>query len=106
MVVYEDGGAEPIKIYDSGVEYKDPETFGEYQLSYRTGDIFSPRLSTEEPLGAQLGDFVRGLRGETFPNDLALARDVVRLAEAAGASLSDGGGQVLLDDPDVVSVAA
>ena len=39
MVVYEDGGAEAIKIYDRGVDYKDPETFGEYQLSYRSGDI-------------------------------------------------------------------
>ncbi len=45
MVVYEDGGAEAIKIYDRGVDYKDPETFGEYHLSYRSGDILSPRLS-------------------------------------------------------------
>ena len=39
MVVYEDGAAEAVKIYDRGVEYKDPETFGEYQLSYRSGNI-------------------------------------------------------------------
>ena len=42
MVVYEDGTAEPVRVFDRGVEYRDPETFGEYQLSYRSGDIRSP----------------------------------------------------------------
>jgi predicted dehydrogenase len=106
MVVYEDGAAEAIKIYDSGVEYKDPETFGEYQLSYRTGDILSPRLSTEEPLVTQLDDFVRGIRGESVSNDLELARDVVLLAEAADASLRNAGEQIIVTDPEVVRPAA
>src|ERR1700690_503312 len=39
MVLYEDGHAEPVRVFDRGVVYQDPETFGEYQLSYRTGDI-------------------------------------------------------------------
>jgi len=30
MVVYEDGSAEPVRLYDSGIEYRDPETYGEY----------------------------------------------------------------------------
>ena len=42
MVVYDDGSTEPIKVFDHGVVYEDPETFGEYHLSYRTGDIVSP----------------------------------------------------------------
>ncbi len=45
MVVYEDGAAEAVKIYDRGVEYKDPETFGEYQLSYRSGEHSRRRTS-------------------------------------------------------------
>ena len=44
MVVYDDGTAEPVRVFDHGVVYKDPETFGEYQLSYRTGDILSPKI--------------------------------------------------------------
>ena len=97
MVVYQDGGAEPIKIYDRGVDYKDPETFGEYQLSYRSGDILSPRLSTEEPLGLLLGDFVQAVQsGSRSDHALDLARDVVRMAEAADASLQAGGEQVAL----------
>jgi len=97
MVVYDDGSPEPIKIYDRGVDYKDPETFGEYQLSYRSGDILSPHLSTDEPLALQLADFVHGIRtGRTDARRLALARDVVVLAEAAEASLQNGGEQVTL----------
>ena len=50
MVVYEDGAPEPVRVFDHGVVYQDPETFGEYQLSYRTGDIVSPKLDANEPL--------------------------------------------------------
>jgi predicted dehydrogenase len=97
MVVYEDGGPEPIKIYDRGVDFKDPESFGEYQLSYRSGDILSPHLSNEEPLALQIGDFLRAIAGRGIPEHrLDLARDVVRLAEAADASLANGGAHVPL----------
>jgi predicted dehydrogenase len=99
MVVYEDGSAEPIKIYDRGVEYKDPKTFGEWHLSYRSGDILSPNLPSAEPLALQAGAFVSAIRtGELPEYGLALARDVVRLAEAANASMDNGGTQVELDD--------
>jgi predicted dehydrogenase len=103
MVVYEDGSAEAIKIYDRGVEYKDPETFGEWHLSYRSGDILTPHLPSEEPLALQVGDFVRAMRtGELPEHGLALARDVVRLAEAADSSLDNGGAQVALGEDTLV----
>ena len=57
MVVYDDTSTEPVRIFDSGVVLKDPETFGEYQLSYRTGDIVSPRIDAAEPLSLELRDF-------------------------------------------------
>jgi predicted dehydrogenase len=92
MIVYEDGAAEAVKIFDRGVVYKDPETFGEYHLSYRTGDILSPQLSSDEPLALQTEEFVRLMSGRATPAyDLALASDVVRLAEAAEASIGLGG---------------
>lgn len=104
MVVYEDGSAEAIKIFDRGVEYKDPETFGEYQLSYRAGDILSPNLSNDEPLSLQVADFARAIRtGELPDHGLDLARDVVRLAQAADASLESGGEQVTLGEGELVS---
>jgi len=95
MVVYEDGSQEPVRVFDHGVVYEDPETFGQYHLSYRTGDITSPKLSTEEPLATELDAFLSQCR-TTSPNgdDLALARDVVRLLEAADQSLVGGGAEI------------
>ena len=62
MLVYEDGSPEPVRIFDSGIEYRDPETFGEYHLSYRTGDIVSPRVDTTEPIALELEDFLDAIR--------------------------------------------
>src|SRR5439155_2681682 len=52
MVVYDDTSNEPVRIFDSGVALPDPETFGQYKLSYRTGAIVSPAIATIEPLAA------------------------------------------------------
>jgi predicted dehydrogenase len=88
MVVYDDSSTEPIRIFDSGVVYKDPETFGQYQLSYRTGDILSPRVDTSEPLVMQLEDFATAIRSGRPPEaNSGLARDVVHITEAAEDSL-------------------
>lgn len=98
MVVYDDGSPEPIKLYDQGVVYRDPDTFGEYHLSYRTGDILAPRLETHEPLGAELEAFVEAIRsGDPMHAETSLARDVVSLAEAADRSLREGGAEVLIE---------
>jgi predicted dehydrogenase len=107
MVVYEDGSPEAVKVFDRGVDYKDPETFGEYHLSYRTGDVLTPHLSNEEPLSLQLGDFVLALRtGERRDEELALARDVVRLAAAADESLATGGSKISLGEDELVRGSA
>jgi len=95
MVVYEDGAQEPIRLFDHGVVYKDPESFGEYQLSYRTGDIVSPKLETSEPLSVELEDFARAIRArDEMSYHAALARDVVAITEAASRSLEAGGAEV------------
>jgi len=91
MLVYEDGSAEPVRLYDSGIEYEDPETFGEYHLAYRTGDIISPRVETAEPIALELRDFVSSINGEVEPRAPELAIDVIRMVEAAEASMSDSG---------------
>jgi predicted dehydrogenase len=95
MVVYEEGGNEPVRVFDHGVVYRDPETFGEYQLSYRTGDILSPKIESAEPLGFELEDFVHSMRRGAAPDGhVELCRDVVRMTEAADASISDTGAPV------------
>jgi predicted dehydrogenase len=98
MVVYEDGTAEPVRVFDRGVVYRDPETFGEYQLSYRSGDILSPLIPTTEPLVTELAEFVRLIRAQETSGDLELARQVVTMVEAAQSSLDGGGIPVTVSD--------
>jgi predicted dehydrogenase len=102
MVIYDDGTSEPVRVFDRGVVYRDPETFGEYHLSYRTGDVLSPKIDTYEPLGRELRDFVHATRtGGRMEFHTALARSVVRMVEAADRSLALGGQAIELDHADV-----
>jgi hypothetical protein len=102
MIVYEDGGKEPIRLYDHGVVYRDPHAFGEYHLSFRTGDIVSPKIDSYEPLSRELSDFFLAARGEGKDLHLELSRDVVRLTEATDESLRLGGAKVALGTPALV----
>jgi predicted dehydrogenase len=99
MIVYEDGAPEPVRVFDSGVVYRDPESFGEYHLSYRTGNIVSPRIDTYEPIVAELEDFIAAVRQGTAPvSDPQLAVDVISMIEAAEASLGAAGARVSLGE--------
>jgi predicted dehydrogenase len=101
MVTYDDASVEPVRVFDSGVVYRDPETFGEYHLSYRSGDIVSPRIESYEPLSLELGDFIGAIRdGDMMEFHTSLARSVVRVVEAADWSLLDGGRKILLEEAD------
>jgi predicted dehydrogenase len=95
MVVYEDTSPEPVRIYDRRVERIEPETFGEFQLSYRAGDIVTPHLAGAEPLRVELEDFASAIRDSTPPrSNIELGIEVVQMVEAAEESLAIGGGPV------------
>lgn len=97
MVVYDDTSNEPVRIFDSGAQLDEPQTFGEYRLTYRTGDIVSPRVPGTEPLSLQLEDFCRAVRdGATPRSSAALGIDVVRMIEAVDRSLELQGRPVSL----------
>ncbi|MCK5116331.1 MAG: Gfo/Idh/MocA family oxidoreductase [Candidatus Aegiribacteria sp.] len=89
MLVYDDTEPiEKIKVYDKGVDIIEPESFGEYQLTYRTGDIVSPKLPTGEPLAAEMEEFLSCI--ETGNNPKSSGEEglaVVRALELADASL-------------------
>jgi predicted dehydrogenase len=93
MLVYDDTEhLEPVKIFDKGVHFKDPDTFGEYQLSYRTGDIVSPNVESFEPLQAEINDFLGAMLQKRPPRvDGENGLRVVRVLEAAERSLSNAG---------------
>ncbi len=88
MVVYDDTSAEPVRIFDSGVTLPDPETFGEYKLTYRTGDIVSPRIEAAEPLYLEVADFCAAILDGSEPRSSPeVGVDVVRMIEAVDHSL-------------------
>ena len=47
-----------VIVRDRGVEFRQPQTFGEFQLSYRMGDMHAPYLGNAEPLLIEIGHFV------------------------------------------------
>jgi predicted dehydrogenase len=95
MIVYDDTSNEPVRVFDSGVMLRDPETFGEYKLTYRTGDIVSPAVEVAEPLKLELEDFARAiLTGSTPRSSRELGLEVVRMIEAVDSSLEQNGAKV------------
>ena len=73
-----------MRIFDSGIEIGDTSNFGQYQLSYRSGDIVSLRVDATEPITAELVDFRAAIRtGDEPVSDREVALDVIRIVEAA-----------------------
>jgi predicted dehydrogenase len=100
MVVYDDTSTEPVRVFDSGVTLKNPESFGEYRLTYRTGDIVSPQVGAAEPIGLEMADFCAAVRTGRNPRSSAeLGLEVVRIIEAVDASLEDDGRRIMVGAP-------
>jgi predicted dehydrogenase len=104
MVVYDDVASE-VLIHDSGIDrahidrsFGEFQTFGEFQLIQRHGDVRIPHLPVVEPLVAQCRHFVDCIRnGEEPRSGAEEGARVVRALEAATASWREGGRRVLLD---------
>jgi predicted dehydrogenase len=98
MIVYDDTSNEPVRVFDSGAALRDPATFGEFTLTYRTGDILSPHVEVAEPIYRELDDFCTAiLDGKTPRSSAELGLEVVRMIEAVDASLAAGGAPVELE---------
>jgi predicted dehydrogenase len=107
MVVYDDTSSEPVRLFDSGAALMDPQSFGEYRMTYRTGSIISPHVEPVEPLLLEVGDFVQSVRTGRAPrSDAELGLDVVLTIEAAERSLAAGGGPVDVERPSTSLLSA
>jgi predicted dehydrogenase len=96
MVVWNDLEAdEKIKIYDKGVQMTNGRRgVGVYDLlvSYRSGDIWAPKVEQTEALTAELRYFVDCLLHDRAPfNDGLAGLRVVKILEAADLSLKERG---------------
>jgi predicted dehydrogenase len=93
MLVWNDLEAdEKIKVYDKGVQIKSSE--GVYQLlvSYRSGDMWAPRVEQLEALLVEASYFVVCVLNNKKPfNDGIAGLRIVRILEAANRSLQQKG---------------
>ncbi len=94
MAVFDDvEPTEKLRIYDRGVDrlpYAD--TFGDFHLSYRNGEITAPAIDPAEPLRLECEEFVRAIRDRIRPvSDGRLGIEVVRVLDACDRSRRAGG---------------
>jgi len=96
MLVWNDlESDEKIKVYDRGVKIKGHEGVYEALVSYRSGDMWSPKVESLEALKKELGYFVECVENKQRPfNDGAAGLRIVRMLEAAQTSMQRKGDAV------------
>jgi predicted dehydrogenase len=98
MLIWNDLEAdEKIKVYDKGVAITSGEARYQTLVSYRTGDMWAPRVEQVEALKIEAAYFVDCILNDRKAfNDGAAGLEVVRMLEAADRSLQQKGKIVLL----------
>ncbi len=99
MIVYDDiEPTEKVRVYDKGVTTNivhgedDKEEAYRTLVSYRTGDVWVPKLDSTEALHYVCAEFLAAIAERRQPlTDGAAGTRVVRLLEAAQASIREGG---------------
>jgi predicted dehydrogenase len=95
MLVYDDiNPSEKIKVYDRGVNVNGEDRYTRL-VQYRDGDMLAPKIENAEALTIEARHVINVIKGEEEPIvPGASGARVVRLLEAASASLLAGGRQV------------
>jgi predicted dehydrogenase len=99
MIVYDDiEPTEKVRVYDKGVTTNrigatgDREADYQTLVSYRTGDVWAPRLDPTEALHYVVAEFLDSIRAARKPlTDGEAGLRVVRVLEAAQRSMKSGG---------------
>jgi predicted dehydrogenase len=90
MILYDDlEPSEKVKVYDKGVKVSQgPEDVYEMLVSYRSGDMWAPRLDTTEALYTEAVHFIDCVENNKQPEtDGQAGLRLVRIVEAAERSL-------------------
>ncbi|MGZ8842324.1 MAG: Gfo/Idh/MocA family oxidoreductase, partial [Pyrinomonadaceae bacterium] len=103
MILYDDiEPTEKVRVYDKGVTANrvgDREADYQTLVSYRTGDIWAPRLDATEALRYVVAEFLNSIQQDRRPlTDGRAGLRVVRLLEAAQRSMKSGGQFTLLSN--------
>ncbi|HEY7200747.1 MAG TPA: Gfo/Idh/MocA family oxidoreductase, partial [Candidatus Dormibacteraeota bacterium] len=102
MAVFDDVSATAkLRIYDSGVDQPRTDSYGEFEVAYRHGEITIPYIAWREPLRLECEHFVECVRSGRQPlSDGEQGLAVVATLEAAERSLHSGGRRVPVEIPD------
>lgn len=95
MIIYDDANTDAkIQLYDKGLD-KIPldggvESYGDFQLKLRAGDIFIPKINYEEPLKVQCNHFIDCIENGKRPlTDGRHGLKVVKIIAAAEKSIKN-----------------
>jgi predicted dehydrogenase len=101
MAVFDDvSAATRLRVYDRGVDYPETDSYGEFELAYRHGEIVIPYIVWREPLRLECEHFVDCVRTGRRPlSDGEQGLAVVATLEAAERSLRSGGVRVPVEIP-------
>ena len=105
MIVYDDiESSEKIKVYDKGVVVKNgPESLYKMLVSYRSGDMYAPKLDVTEALHIEAQHFADCIQNGTTPiSDGQAGLRVVSVLEAATRSINQRGKSVRLGSLPIV----
>jgi predicted dehydrogenase len=100
MIVYDDlEPSEKVKVYDKGIQLANTaENLYKLLISYRTGDMWAPRLEMTEALRTEVQHFVRCIEDRVpVMTDGEAGLRIVGILEAATQSLAERGRLVELD---------
>jgi predicted dehydrogenase len=94
-VVFNDlNDLERVRVFEKGVSADEPdaESFGEFKLLMRDGDIISPKINFSEPMKNQALEFVAAIGQNRRPvSDGITGTDVVMTLQAIEASIRERG---------------
>jgi predicted dehydrogenase len=98
MLVWNDLEAdEKIKVYDKGIRMNNGDGVYEMLVSYRSGDMWAPKVEQTEALKAELEYFIDCILNDRTPlNDGPAGLRVVKMLEAAEQSLKERGKTIRL----------
>ena len=87
----------PLRIYNHGFDRLAPDdattivdTFGEFRVQLKQGELVVPPTATGQPLAAELDEFVSAvIAGRPVESDGRFGADVVAVLEAMDRSLAE-----------------
>jgi len=96
MILYNDiEPSEKVRVYDTGYNHTTDEDKNKILVDYRIGDIYIPKLSSEEALTGVANDFIQSILQKKQPlSNAQLGLEVVKILEASQQSIKNKGREV------------